>query len=170
MKKFRKKRRKNLSCAVLSPALPCAVNFNRTNYTTTVIRNNKQHGHHIYHRHCSMVQNVKHNRKKQNHLWHDESTRGAKTPQWWNIRRNVRYIQGLLSAWQRIWKYYIHQSPTKEFDIPHGLGEGYDLYWRRSIVYRCNNKAWTYIWTWGSHNQEEVQKITKGSWVIFDNN
>ena len=88
------------------------------------IRTNKQHGHHPYRHHCSMVCNVNHNRNKQNHLWYDESTRGAETPQWWNIGINVRYIQGLHSSWQRRWKYHIRQSSTKEVDIPHVLGEG----------------------------------------------
>ena len=88
------------------------------------IRINKQHVHHPYCNHCSMVRNFNHNRKKQNHRWYDESTRGVETPQWWNIQINFRYIQRLWSSWQRIWRDHIYQSSTKEVDIPHGLVEG----------------------------------------------
>ena len=104
-KLFEKNR--NISCAVQSPALPSALRFNCADYATTVISINEQHVKHPYHHHCSMVRNVNHNHKKHDHCWYDDSTRGAETPQWWNIQRNVRYIQELCLAWQGKWKDYI---------------------------------------------------------------
>ena len=58
---------RNISCAVQFPDLPSAFNCIYVDSTTTVTRTNEQHGHHSYRHHCSMVQNVNHNRKKQIH-------------------------------------------------------------------------------------------------------
>ena len=113
---------RNLSCAIHLLALPSALNCNGSNSNTKVINTKKQHCHHPYHQHCSMVWNVNNNRKKHNHFWYDDSTRGAESSQEWNIQRNVRYIQVLCSSWQRRQKSYIQNSPTKEVHIPYGLG------------------------------------------------